>query len=78
MARKRPARAGVPSQPMLCEVTDRNIGDMEQALRPMVAGSAEFLGEPDEDAFSSADVAEPVCGLVLDHRRSRRVGHLGR
>ena len=31
------------------------------------AGSAEFLGEPDENAVWPADVAEPVCGLVLDY-----------
>src|SRR5437660_12768742 len=29
--------------------------------------SAEFLGQPDEQSFRSADVAEPIRVLVLDH-----------
>jgi hypothetical protein len=29
--------------------------------------SAECLGQPDEKSFRSADVAEPICVLVLDH-----------
>ena len=29
--------------------------------------SAEFLGEPDEQAFGPADVAEPIRVFVLDH-----------
>src|SRR5947209_1949575 len=29
--------------------------------------SAEFLGQPDEKSFRSADVAEPIGVLVLDH-----------
>src|SRR5680860_192244 len=41
-------------------------------LQPLTAGtvgsgSAEFLGEPDENAFRPADIAEPVCVLVLDN-----------
>ena len=27
----------------------------------------ELLGEPDEQSFGSADVAEPICVFVLDH-----------
>src|SRR5436190_1606570 len=37
------------------------------AIRCAGYGSAEFLGEPDENAFRASDVAEPVRGLVLDH-----------
>ena len=29
--------------------------------------SPEFLGDADEEAFGSADVAEPIRVLVLDH-----------
>src|SRR6185503_19440479 len=34
---------------------------------PAYHALAELLGEPDEESFGSADVAEPIRVLVLDH-----------
>jgi hypothetical protein len=42
-------------------------GHYQWARVEVGSGSTEFLGEPDENAFRPADIAEPVCVLVLDN-----------
>ena len=40
---------------------------MLPSLRAIWIDTDEFLGQPDEKSFRSADVAEPIRVLVLDH-----------
>ena len=45
----------------------RNDIGSEFAIHMKPRDSAKFLGQPDEESFGSADVAEPIRVLVSDH-----------